>query len=255
MESKTGNFTIISGESMAFTSENIFFNSFSDIENTATEQIFKKGETNGHSFGNYKDLILEDKDIEVKEVVSFNFYHTWSPTQADTEHIGTDSIVVNECTIIRVYKNGEELKNSKERFVTDYFAHVDDYAKNDGFAYSTYYYHDSSNLRQLLKPEHYKPMKEVVSKYVDGVAKYKREHRNGSPVQAQANENRKENKKNSMILTSTTILGTIISQIPNPYAKYGGQVVAGVSKGLSAVITKPEHADEVAIMFKLEYKK
>ncbi len=58
-----------------------------------------------------------------------------------------------------------------------------------------------------------------------------------------------------MVLTSSTVLGTIISQIPNPYTKYGGQVVAGISKGLKAILTKSEHADEVAIMFKLEYKK
>lgn len=148
------------------------------------------------------------------------------------------------------------MKNSKERFVTDYFAHVDDKSVFDGFAYSTYYYyHDSSDLRQLLKKENYTPMIEVVRKYAEGVAKYKKGHRDGSPVQAQAEQNREDNKGASTVLTATTILRSIISQIPHPYAKYGGSIIAGIGKGLKVVLIKPQHADEVAIMFKLEYEK
>lgn len=255
MENKTGNFIIISGESMAFTSENIFFNSFSNIETQAAEKIIKQGELNGRRFGDYTDLLQERSDIKIKDTVSFNFYHTWSPNQKDTKHIGSDSIIVNETRIIRVFKDGEELKTSKERFVTDYFAHVDDNSKFDGFALSTWYYNDSTDLRVLLKESNYKPMKEVVRKYAEGVAKYKKEHRDGSPVQAQAEQNREDNKGTSSTLTATTILGSIISQIPHLYAKYGGKVIAGISKGLKVVMIKPEHADEVAIMFKLEYEK
>ncbi|WP_373781337.1 hypothetical protein [Kaistella sp.] len=255
MENKTGNITIIAGENMAFNSEEIFFNSFSEIENQSSHIIVKNGEENGRLFGDYSELVLEDNDVKVKEYLYFNFYHTWSPTQKKTKHIGNDSIVVNEVRLIKVFKNGEELKNSRERFATDYFAHIDDWAKTGGIAYSTFYYHDSTNLRQILKKDHYTPMTEVVAKYVEGVAKYKKENRYGSPVQEQAEKNRAENNSTSMILTSSTILGTIISQIPNPYAKYGGQIIAGVSKGLKAILTVSEHADQIAIMFTLEYEK
>lgn len=254
MENKTGKITIIAGEKMAFNSEEIFFNSFGDIENQSSHIINKNGETNGRSFGNYNDII-EDKDILIKEYLSYNFYHTWSPTQKKTKHIGNDSIVVNEVRILKVFKNGEEIKNSRERFATDYFAHVDDWGINDGFAYSTFYYNDANNIREILKPENYKPLKEFVSKYVDGVVKYKKENRYGSPVQEQADKNRSENQTTSKVVTASSILGAIISQIPNPYAKYGGKIISGIGTGMKMFMMKPEHADTVAIMFKLEYEK
>lgn len=126
MENRSGKITIIAEEKMIFNSEEIFFNSFSDIENKSSNSIEKYGETNGRAFGNYKDIILEDKEIEVKGFLTYNFYHTWNPTEKKTKHIGNDSIVVNEFRIIKVFKDGEEIKKSRERFVTDYFAHVDD---------------------------------------------------------------------------------------------------------------------------------
>ena len=255
MENKTGKITIIAGEKMAFNSEEIFFNSFSDIENQATNIIEKDGEAKGHSFGTYKDIMLEDKEIEVKEFLTYNFYHTWNPTEKKTKHIGNDSIVVNEFRVIKVFKNGEEIKNSRERFVTDYFAHIDDWANKDGFAYSTFYYNDANNIRQPLKSEQYTPMKDVVSKYVDGVAKYKKSNRYGSPVQEQADKNRSENENTSKVVSASSVLGAIISQIPNPYAKYGGKIISGIGTGMRMFMMKPEHADEVAIMFKLEYEK
>lgn len=255
MENKTGNFTIISGESIAFTSENIFFNSFSDIENTASEKISKIGDTNGHSFGNYKDLVLKNSDVKVKETLSLSFYHTWTSTNPKAINVGSDSIVVHETLIHKVFEDGKEIKNGANRFVTDYFAHIDDDGIFDGLVYSTYYYHDATNFKQLLKNDQFNPHKNILRKYAEDVAKYKKDNKRCSPVQIQANENRKDNERTSMILTSSTVLGTIISQIPNPYTKYGGQVIAGISKGLAAIITKSEHANEVAIMFKLEYEK
>ncbi len=98
-------------------------------------------------------------------------------------------------------------------------------------------------------------MKEVVLKYVDGVVKYKKDNRYGSPVQEQADKNRTENETTSKVVTASSVLGAIISQIPNPFAKYGGKVISGVGTGMKMFMMKPEHADEVAIMFKLEYEK
>ena len=254
MENKSGKIIIIAGEKMAFNSNEIFFNSFGDIENISSHIIEKNGDENGRVLGNYNDLEY-DKDVIVKDYVSYNFNHTWSPTQNKTKHIGNDSINVTETRILRIYKNGIEIKKSQERFVTDYFAHVDDWANKDAFDYSTFYYHDSTNLRQILKKEHYTPLKDVVSKYVEGVVKYKKENRYGSPVQEQADKNRAENETTSKVVIASSVLGTIISQIPNPYAKYGGKIVSGIGTGMKMFMIKPEHADEVAIMFKLEYEK
>lgn len=255
MENKTGNFTIIAGETLAFTSENILINSYSDIENIAYEKISKVGELNGRSIGNYKDLIKENLDVKIEETLSLSFYHTWANTNPKTINVGSDNIVVHETLIQRVIRDGKEYKDGTNRFVTDYYAHIDDDGVFDGFGYSTYYYHDATNLRILLKNDQFKPSIEIVKQYAQSVSNYKRNNKRCSPVQIQANENRVENTTSNLILTSSTTLGTIVSQIPNPYLKYGGRVVAGISKGLKAIITKSEHADEVAIMFKLEYKK
>ena len=67
MENKTGNITIIAGENIAFNSEEIFFNSFSEMENQSSHIIVKNGEENNRLFGNYTELALEDNDVKVKE--------------------------------------------------------------------------------------------------------------------------------------------------------------------------------------------
>lgn len=67
MENKTGNIKIIAGENMAFNSEEIFFNSFSEIENQSSHVIVKNGEENGRLSGNYTELVLEDNNVKVKE--------------------------------------------------------------------------------------------------------------------------------------------------------------------------------------------
>ncbi|GEM_PF-5572360 len=255
MKNKTGNFTIFSGKNMAFTSEEVFFHSFSDIETSAAEKLIKDGQLNGRKFADYTEFLTDDISIKVKDRVVFKFYHTWANSNPNAVNVGSDSIVVNETRIIKVFKNGEELKVNAERFVTDFFAHIDHDGVFDGFAFSTWYYHDSSNYRVLLKEHAYKPMIQVVRKYAQEVAKYKRNNMRCSPIQIKANKNREDNKDTSDILTTSTALGTIVSQIPHPYAKYGGKAIAGISKGLNPIMTKSEHADEIAIMFKLEYEK
>ncbi|WP_313377342.1 hypothetical protein [Chishuiella sp.] len=78
MENKKGKITIIAGEKMTFNSNEIFFNSFSEIENISSHIIEKNGQKNGRVYGNYNDIV-ENKDVVVKESLSYNFYHTWSP--------------------------------------------------------------------------------------------------------------------------------------------------------------------------------
>ncbi|WP_313377340.1 hypothetical protein [Chishuiella sp.] len=172
-----------------------------------------------------------------------------------TKHIGSDSIIVNKVRVIKIFKNGKEIIKLRERFVTDYFAHIDDWAVKDGFAYTTFYYNDANNIRQPLTKENYTPLSDPVIKYVDGVVNYKKENRYGSPVQEEAEKNVEENKSTSEIIKSSSIIGAIISQIPNPYAKYGGKIVSGIGTGMRMFMLKPTSASEIAIMFKLEYEK
>lgn len=104
-------------------------------------------------------------------------------------------------------------------------------------------------------------MKEVVISYAKEVAKYKVNNKLCSPVQIKANDNRKSNKKTDDIISGMNTLSTItsiISKIPIPHSKIiggTGELIGYSANALDYLVTKPTHADQVAIMFDLKFKK
>ena len=259
MGRKTGNFTIIAGDKLTFETDEMFLNSFTDIEIHATKRVVKHGEIGGRIFGQYQEE--NDKSFQILDDLEYRFYHTWNNTNPNSVNVGHDNINVTEIRNIIVLKNGEELKESKERFVTDYFAHINDEGIFDGFAFSTWYYKDSQKVRKLLNQDNYKSMKEVVISYAKEVAKYKVNNKLCSPVQIKADDNRKGNKKTDGIISGMNTLSTvtsIISKIPIPHSKIiggTGELIGYSASAIDYLVTKPTHADQVAIMFKLKFKK
>jgi hypothetical protein len=249
---ESGNFTIIAGGNLKILADEIEFHSTGSITNTASGKVIKTGETGGRVFGDYE--AIPEIDTKIEETITFKFYHRWESTMKKTHHLGNDIITVTEERIMKTLQNSIEI--DRNRYVTNYYIHIS-VDSEISTVVSTWYYHDKTQYYTVMKDENTTGivMYGIPRIYADKVAKYKKENKGGSPVQEEAHKNREENKNTKIVLNSTSVIGVIVSQIPNVFAKIAGKIISGSKPVIKILLDKPEHADEANINFIMGYKR
>ena len=178
-------------------------------------------------------------------IVSYHIQHTFyfSEVSKDIIIYGTDRI---KLTISSVTKTGKNVTSQTQiEFIVD-IAPNGDYDKT--VMGSQIHANKISKIKIDIESPKYEYQK-ILTGYVKGISEYKASHRNQSPLQMAAFENRKINDDiKNRILKYVDYIDTAMSLIPGKYAEIGSLITQFTSKVIGLQIeSAKEHADQVEV--------
>ncbi|GIZ16199.1 hypothetical protein [Capnocytophaga catalasegens] len=219
------------------------------------------------------DASFQNETVEIydkiERTLDYHLYHSWSSTQKETNHLGTDHIKFTRTEFIKYYSSDKVFR--WQRLYTYYYASVVIDTINNGNQSTFNYYIDKISWSRTLNmpvykkiefipkdsgeaktEEEMKKLDSIVWTYIIKVLDFKIKNNGGSILQAEAYKNRQYNKKVDAIGMVASGISTILGFVKHPYAQIAS---VGLDVSATALTEYLKEADDASsLIFDYPFK-